>query len=277
MPALHRHVDRGLALANAHIVDAKARPDVTRRDDIGRPRAARNPDSQPIADEIFAEPLDAGVGDNPAFLDLRIDEIGHAPFGRAFAGFIGIEANAVANFQEAGMLFRQSQPQLEILLRDRHERIAGQNHRTNRHQAFQYPPVLRSENLPLRLLLLDNTAFGHLGAEIVLGDVEKRSRLVEPGARKRAPLGQPFDAVKIGLRLISLSLQRLDLRIERFRLQHELLVANDGNRLAARHRVALPDVKLRDRTADAAACRHHADAFHGGKDRLFVRDRALLD
>ncbi len=174
------------------------------------------------------------------------------------------------------MFFRQSQTQLEMLLCDRHDRIAGQYHRTHRHEALQDATVLRSKNSTFGLLLLDHSAFGGPGAKIVLGHIECRSCFIKPGARQRATLDQSLDAIKIGLRLVGLGLQRLHLRIQRLHLEHELLVAHNGDRLAARDRVAFPDMKLRHRAADAAARRHHADTFRGRKHGLFVRDRTPL-
>jgi hypothetical protein len=133
---------------------------------------------------------------------------------------------------------------------------------------------LRRQNLSLRLLLLDDSPLRRLRAQIILGNVESGSCLIKSGARKRASLHEPIDAIEVDLRLISLRLQRLDLCIQRLHLQHELLVSDDGNRLTSGHGVTFPDMQLSDRAADAAAGRHHADALDRGKHGLLVGDRA---
>ena len=71
--------------------------------------------------------------------------------------------------------------------------------------------------------------------------------------------------------------KRADLRVQRFHLQRQLLVADGRNRLAAGDRIAFPDIELDDDAANAPARRHHADALDGGEHRLLVGDRPRRD
>ncbi len=87
----------------------------------------------------------------------------------------------------------------------------------------------------------------------------------------------PSDSIEIGLCLVRLRLQRADLRVQRLHLQRKLLIADGRDRLAARDRVAFPDIELNDGAADTAARRNYADALDSGKHRLFVGDRARSD
>ena len=175
------------------------------------------------------------------------------------------------------MPFRHPQPQLEILLRDHRNGVAGQHDGTDGHQLLQHAPVGGSKHLPLIELLLDHRALGGPRPQPVFGDVERGPRLVELDARKRAALHQSLGSGKIDLRLVRLRLQGVDLRIQRLHLQRELFVADRRDRLAARDRVAFPDIELDDGAADAPARRHHADALDGGEHRLLVGDRPRGD
>ncbi len=58
------------------------------------------------------------------------------------------------------MAFRNPKPELEILLRDHRNGIAGQHDGTDRHQLFQDAPAGRGKHLPLIELLLDDGALG---------------------------------------------------------------------------------------------------------------------
>src|SRR6516162_8839388 len=93
--ALHRYLDSPVSLAKQNIVDAEPGLHEARRNYIGRPRAAGDPNSEPVADEIFAQSLHLGVRDDPALLDLRIDEIDDAPFGGFATKFPALYANLV--------------------------------------------------------------------------------------------------------------------------------------------------------------------------------------
>jgi hypothetical protein len=185
------------------------------------------------------------------------------------------DANPVASLQQTGVSFRNPQAQLEILLRDHDDGIALQHDGPDHDQPLEHAPILGRQNLAFTELLIDDSALGSPCTQAVLGDVERCARFVELDARNRAALDKPLGAGEIDLRLVGLRLEGLNLRIERLQLKNELLVPDDRDRLAALHRVALADVELDHRTADAAARRHDADALDGRKDRLLVGDRSL--
>ncbi len=138
------------------------------------------------------------------------------------------------------MAFRHPQTQLEVLLRDHLDGIAGQHHRADRHQLLQYAPVGGRKHLPFIELLLDYRALGGPRAQPVFGDVERGAGLVELDAGQDAAVDQPLGSIEIDLRLVRLRLQRTDLRIERLHLQGELLVADRRDRLTARDADRLP-------------------------------------
>ena len=59
---------------------------VLARDDDRIAFPSRNPDENAFADEVFAEPVGLGVGDNAAILKLGIDKRDHAFANRSIAG-----------------------------------------------------------------------------------------------------------------------------------------------------------------------------------------------
>jgi len=67
-------------------------------------------------------------------------------------------------------------------------------------------------------------------------------------------------------------MQSFDLRIEGLELQHELFVADGGDRLAATDRVSFADIEFGDGAADAAASRHDADTLDCREYGLLVGD-----
>ena len=143
------------------------------------------------------------------------------------------------------MPFRHPQTQLEILLCDHLDGIAGQNHRPDRHGPLQHPPVDGSQNLPFIELLLDDRSLGGPRAQTVFGDVERGPRLVELGPRQDAAVDQPLGSMKSICAWSDWACKRIDLRIQRLHLQGELFVGDHGDGLSARDAVAFPDIELR--------------------------------
>ena len=108
--ALHGRVDGSIRLTDMDIIDAKTSGDIVRRDHEGAAHAARNPDPEPVADEIFSEPLDGGIGDDTAILDLRVDQIYHAKLRGLVSELGPVDADFVAGLQRTGMAFRNPEP-----------------------------------------------------------------------------------------------------------------------------------------------------------------------
>ena len=175
------------------------------------------------------------------------------------------------------MPLRHAQPQFEILLRNHRNGVAGQHDGAHGDQLLQHAAAGRRQHLAFVELLLHHRAFRGLRPQAVIRHVERGARLVEPDPRQRAAFHQSLDSGKIGLRLARLRLQRVDLRIQRFHLQRQLVVADRCDRLTARHRIAFADVELNDGAADTAAGRNHADALDGREYRLLVGDRPQGD
>ena len=175
------------------------------------------------------------------------------------------------------MAFRHAQPQHEILLRHRGDRLARQDHGAGRHRHLQHAAGGRRQHLAFGDLLLDDRAFGGARLQRVGCDVEGGARLIERRLRNGAAREQILGASEIVLRLGDLRLQPGNLRIERLHLQRELLVADGRDDLTLLDAVAFLDGKLDHRAADARARRHDVGAFDGGKDRLFVGHRFRRD
>ena len=79
-------------------------------------------------------------------------------------------------------------------------------------------------------------------------------------------------AIKVGSRLVTLRLLRLDALIERLPLQDELLVRNDGDLLAGGDDVAFANLERDDRAADARAGDELVHRLNRGDDSLSVLD-----
>ena len=93
--------------------------------DEARALAGRDPDADPLADEIIAETGDACIGDDAAVFDLRIDELDRAELGAALAEVFAVDPDRIAGLEEARMALRHAQAQHEILLGDGRDRFAA--------------------------------------------------------------------------------------------------------------------------------------------------------
>ncbi len=96
------------------------------------------------------------------------------------------------------------------------------------------------------------------GVQCILSHVERCTRLIELCTRRGAALNKSLDAVEIRLRLCKLGFQAGDLRIERLHLQHQFLVADGGDDLAAFDVVTLfhGELEPRCRRCAPAPARH---------------------
>ena len=74
-----------------------------------RPLAARDPDPQAVADEIFAEIFDLGIRDHAAVLDLRIDQLDRSDLRFGSPNPLAIDAHRVAGLEEARMALWHAQ------------------------------------------------------------------------------------------------------------------------------------------------------------------------
>lgn len=229
---LHRYVYRAAVLLQPNVVDAEPARHIARGDDEGRSHAAGDPDPQAVADEIFAEALDGRIRNDAPLLDLRIDEVDDARLGGFSDELRAVDANPVARLEQARMPLRHAKPQLEVLLGDGDDRIAREHDGSYCDQPLQHATIRRREHLTLVELLVDHRTFGSLGTQAVLGDVQRGALLVELDPGQDTAFDQPFGPAEVELRLVRLRLQRLDLRVERFHLQHELFVADGRDCLA---------------------------------------------
>ena len=80
-----------------------------RRDDVGSPFPGRNPDLDPLSEEIVPEAGDMRISDDAAVFDLRIDERDRAEARAALADIVAVDPDPVADLKEARVTLRHAQ------------------------------------------------------------------------------------------------------------------------------------------------------------------------
>jgi hypothetical protein len=237
--ALDRNIDRSGSGAHVDVIDSEPGQQEACRNDEGAALPARYPDPDSLADEIIPQPFNPGIGDDAAVLDLRIDEGNAAELWSRSAEFGGVDTNRIAGLEKPRVTFRDAQAQDEILLGNHRDRLTRQHHGSGRHRLLENTTGGRREHATLRELLLNHGPFSDARSMGVGRHIECRADLVEARLRSDALAEQLFSSVDIDLGLPELRLQSGDLRVERFHLEHELLVADRGDDLAGLDPIAL--------------------------------------
>ena len=219
-------------------------------------RSGGDVDAGALADEVIAEALDLDVRDDPALIDLGIDE--HDRAAARSSCSCGLkparaDQDRVARLDEVGMPLGKLQAQDVVVGRDRRDRLARHDDAAFRHRHLEHPPRPRREDGAFGACCSNNLPVGAQRLQGSLGDIEARSRLVQLRLRRQSGALQLLRASKIDLRLVALGLLRLDARLQRLHLQRQLLVSDHGDAVAGGDAIALFDGERRDRPADARA------------------------